>query len=134
MSLPKIYPDGSIILVKPDQLGEQVGRIIIPDVARENEKFVNTTGSLVKIGAAADFCIYVERQLEGAYRFKKLTITPEMLPLRVCFPKSAGITIYDDTDEGRVEYKLMLEGDIVAFLEEPEWTEPGEPKEAASVD
>ena len=113
MSLPKWFPEGSNILVKPDETEEVTeGGIIIPDIAKKNETIVCTTGRLVKIEPATDLCAYDK---DG----NPVTVKPAMLPVRIFYPRYAGVEIiHDDESRQRTVYRLMLEKDLGMFLEE----------------
>lgn len=98
----KIKPIGFYVLVLPDPVEEvsKGGIILQPD---DREKVVITQGTVVEIA-------------EGAWSDKPEGSYPRVGD-RVIFAKYAGNTITDPEDDDK-EYRLMLDEDIRAILED----------------
>lgn len=104
-----VCPKGSNVVVKPDVLGETTeGGLIIPDVARDNERMVCTTGDLVAMGPATDLSFYRNGEITQ--------VKQDMLPCRVLFVRYGGTSLTVGGRRNGTNYRVMTEDDIIAFL------------------
>ncbi len=97
-----IHPVEFKVLVKADQVKEQIGRIVLPDTVRDKEQVAQERGVLVAMGGRAfeDF--------------------KEPLPKkgdRVLFNRFAGAIIKDEKDRS-ASWRLLNDKDINAVLKE----------------
>ena len=117
--IPKIYPEGGKVLIQKDTLEEQTeSGIIIPNVAKENVEVAGTTGWLLRLGAGASQAIMLQNG-------ERIEIEQKHLPIRVAYARYGGAEVVEDikADTGltisKTTYRIMLEGDIIAYLEAP---------------
>lgn len=108
-----IYPCGSRVLIKPDEIERKTeGGIIIADTIAERHAMAQTTGYLVAIGPDA-FIHKVER--EGIK--KKVVGYSEPFAKegdRICFAKYGGLML---TGKDGYEYRVMNDEDITARVD-----------------
>lgn len=100
-----IRPVDTVITIKPDKIDEETDSgLIIPEMVRENRKYQQEYGTLVKAG---DGCFSEYSDPE-----KKLLIPG----VRVIYNKYSGIRV--KIGDERTEYVLCRDIDITAILEE----------------
>ena len=122
-----LRPEGAKVLIKPDSVEERTaGGIIIPHVAKEQQQTAANRGEIVAIGPDAE--LFYSEDADG-------TGKKEMKPGdRVVFARYAGSVISMDTDNGRVEYRLIYDRDVICRIEgEEQHDMPNPRKPVASV-
>ena len=104
-----ICPEGSNVLVEVDAIEDVTpGGIVVPDIAKENNRQLCTTGTLVGMGPATTLAFH-----RGG---ENVEVTREMLPLRVLYSRYGGTPVRTGNRQETQNFRLLTEQDITAFL------------------
>lgn len=103
-----IHPSGFKVLIRPDEVAEKIGSIILAPESTEKQKYATTKGTIIAIGAAA-FTHITDAEWAGA--------TPKAGD-RVIYTKYGGMRVEGrDTLDGK-DYLLVKGEDIHAIIED----------------
>lgn len=98
-----IWPTEYNVLVKPDEIDEKIGNIIMADETRDRKQAMATRGTLV---AVSDLAFTYESWPEGA-RIPQVGDT-------VIITKAAGVAV--DGEDGET-YRLLKDKDVAAVVD-----------------
>lgn len=106
MNQTGIIPTEYKVLIRPKEVAEKIGSIIIPDMTKDSEKYATVEGTIVDISHLA-FTYATETEWDGH---------KPKAGQHVIFAKYAGVRIKGPKD-GQ-EYLLINDKDIVATIED----------------
>ena len=118
MNTSGITPFLDKVLVKPDVIEEVTpGGIVIPATAIEQQMMAQTSGTLIAVGPEAWTHFYETKEgVDGKTVTKRSYSKPQAkVGDKVMFAKYGGQTVWGKDGE---EYRLLLEDDLVAGIEE----------------
>lgn len=102
MNTSGIEPLDQRVLVRPDPVQDKIGNILLPDSAKEAEKYATVRGTLIAAGVNA----WAEAKADRVFK------APEP-GARVMIAKYGGVML---TGDDGAEYRIMNDEDVVAVL------------------